>query len=593
MKRGSRLVFFVLIFFVSFNSFAQSWDDNFSSDDSAMALKYVNYIREAIEKGQWNEAQYGFGLARAQDFNDVLSDISYLQAVMQHKNGPIDKKIIINNLNQAIDVNRWVIYSKNEALILKAELLISLRDYTDALECLNIISRSAELASNAQMRADTAMLRIRALRAIAAGNIISADPIQALAQFRSEVLLAMDRFPRDPRPLQYFFEYARNRKFAAVELNSGDIGLLELVLKRLPFLLEADPNLAWMAAPFIYDLEYSRHLVGAYRAVKNPHPGSIPVALNLGLIDDDTAIEEIFSETEQYEIKTLDEDILIDTYNLLRREEGRELFSQRMFSFTGFLETDEDRDGIKDIFIYYKDGMLENLKYYKTQNNFHDFYATFEQNVPNFCNYTVMGTSISVTWERYPYVEKAERVSTSEVFKFGPAVLQYMPVKFIEIGGSNKIYGFPVPVMEHQYLELTQQTLFSFCSSYSRPSLELKGAIETVYLERGVILQVVETLNDKQVSVTEFDRGLPVIQYIDLDLDGRMETIRQFRRPPQNYIGQNLLDYRRLVASSESDWSGDGKHKTKEVYQLDGSVVYSFDMDGSGEMKHSETGNKR
>ena len=590
MKRGSWLIVFLL--FISINVFAQSWDDD-SSDDSAMALKYINYIQEAIEKGKWDEAQYGFGFARAQDFNDVLSDISYLQAVLQHKNGPIDKKIIINNLNQAIDVNRWVIYSKNEALILKAELLISLRDYTDALECINIISRSAELASNAQMRADTAMLRIRALRAIAAGNTVG-DPIQALAQFRSEVLLAMDRFPRDPRPLQYFFEYARNRKFAASELNSGDIGLLELVLKRLPFLLDADPNLAWMAAPFIYDLEYSRRLVGAYRSVNNPHPGSIPVALNLGLIDDDTAIEEIFSETEQYEIKTLDEDILIDTYNLLRREEGRELFSQRMLSFTGFIETDEDRDGIKDIFIYYKDGVLENFIYYKAQNNFYDFFATFEQNIPISCNYTVMGSSLAVTWERYPYVEKVERaLPTSEVFKFGPAVFQYMPVKFIEIGGSNKIHGFPVPVIEHQYMELTRQTLFSFCSNYSRPSLEIKGAVETVYLERGVILQVVETLNEKQVSVTEFDRGLPLIQYIDLDMDGRMETIRQFRRPPQNYVWQDLLDYRRLAASSESDWSGDGKHKTREVYQLDGSVVYSFDMDGSGEMNYSETGNRR
>jgi len=72
-----------------------------------------------------------------------------------------------------------------------------------------------------------------------------------------------------------------------------------------------------------------------------------------------------------------------------------------------------------------------------------------------------------------------------------------------------------------------------------------------------------------------------------------METIRRFRRPPPGYEPENILDYRRLIASSESDWSGDGTYKTKEVYLPDGSVVYSFDMDGGGEMNYSETGNKK
>jgi hypothetical protein len=34
--------------------------------------------------------------------------------------------------------------------------------------------------------------------------------------------------------------------------------------------------------------------------------------------------------------------------------------------------------------------------------------------------------------------------------------------------------------------------------------------------------------------------------------------------------------------SSESDWSGDGTFSTAELYQEDGSVVYTFDADGSG-----------
>jgi hypothetical protein len=180
-----------------------------------------------------------------------------------------------------------------------------------------------------------------------------------------------------------------------------------------------------------------------------------------------------------------------------------------------------------------------------------------------------------------------------EKYLFAPAGFQYAPVRYIEIGGSQNISGLSYLVPVFQNIDLTHQSLISFCSSIIRKSPEIEDAEETIYMNNGVILQVIEKIGGKQVSVTEFERGLPVIQRIDLDLDGSMETIRRFRKPPQDYTWQNPLDYRRLIASSESDWSGDGKHKTREVYQPDGSVVYYFDMDGSGIWTHSETGNER
>jgi hypothetical protein len=54
------------------------------------------------------------------------------------------------------------------------------------------------------------------------------------------------------------------------------------------------------------------------------------------------------------------------------------------------------------------------------------------------------------------------------------------------------------------------------------------------------------------------------------------------------------FNYRALIASSESDWTGEGRFLTGEVYLQDGSVVYLWDMDGSGSMNFSEaeSGNK-
>jgi hypothetical protein len=77
-----------------------------------------------------------------------------------------------------------------------------------------------------------------------------------------------------------------------------------------------------------------------------------------------------------------------------------------------------------------------------------------------------------------------------------------------------------------------------------------------------------------------------------MDQDGRMETIRRFRQPEHDFPwpdSNQTFNYRSLLSSSESNWTGDGQYKTGEMYLQDGSVVYLFDMDGSGTMNFSET----
>jgi hypothetical protein len=570
-------------------------------DDSQAAQQYVQWIQQALDEQRWDEALTA--AQRAMDFSGVSSDIPYLLAVIQSNfKDAIRQNIVADNLQKAIETNRWVKYNEVQALLLKAQMHISMRDYYNALICLDRIEASGSNAVSAG--ADAAMLRLLALRGMTDGREPGYDYVYSLAQFRSSVLLAMDKFQRDPRPLRIFFEYAHNRKPRSSELPEGDISLLELALKRLPFLQEADPELAWMAAPFIRNIDDARRCAASYRSGSlsaggnfKPAPASIPVALNLGLIDDKMAIEELFAA--ENETPVIKKDIIVDTYNLLRSEEGRDLFTRKLLSFTGFIINDDDNDGYIENIVHYRTGFIDYLIDYYYHNVF-DITVNFGLNnnpekvsvfiVKNAPAYEKDSTRrVNLQWERYPFVKQAEL--DNETFTFGPAVFNYAPAAFIELGGSDKLSGLPYPVLSDQYVTLTYHALLSFCSSYSRPSQEIDGATEIIYMDKGVILQVVETLNGQQVSVTNFEKGLPVTQHIDLDLDGRMETIRRFRRPPLDYEWADLLDYRRLIASSESDWSGDGLYKTMEVYLQDGSVVYSFDMDGGGEMNYSETGN--
>jgi len=576
-----------LILLFSVNLYAQ---ESHNRNDVDAAVKYLQYAQDLIDKEQWNEAYAA--ILRASDYKDVLSDIPYLTAVLQLKIKNANRIDAINSLNDAISVKHWEIYSENHALLFRAEQLIIMQDYQRALDSLDRMAEGGEPAGNmtperhAQMRADAAMLRLSALRAMASNYSGGHDFVLALTQFRSHVLSAMDRFPRDGRPLSIFFEFARNRMTSLNNLpEQGDIYLLELALRRLPFLLETYPDLAWMASALMWDLDEARRLTGAYRAVNYPHQSSIPIALNLGLIDDDTAITEFFAPAEGEKAKTFSMKTAVETYDLLRSEEGRVSFTQKLNSFTGVIEFDADYDWYTDTFVTYNSGSIEKFQYKSNIFNFCDYTINFDLNsAPVMCN-----SAMEVYWERYPSVEKI--VSGGEVFLFGSVSFNYAPLKFIQIGGSNNSEGLLYPVFSEQD-KITLRALLLFCSSLTRPSGEIEGAMEIIYMSSGQILQVTEEMDGKQISVTDFQRGLPVIQRIDLDLDGRMETVRHFRRPPQDYIWENLLDYRRLIASSQSDWHGNGRYMTKEVYFLDGSVVYYFDVDGTGEFKIVETGNR-
>jgi len=571
MKTRAVLII-LLIALVCSGLYAQSGDRE--GDDGEAALRYAQWAQKAINEERWTEALAA--LQRAADFADVSSDVSYLLAIARSREGQ-SRIAVLEALDTAIITNRWVSYNRDKALVLKADQLVAMREYSSAL---TVLEQTEESAS-------ASILRLLALRGIALGNTPDYDPIQALARFRSLLLTAMDRYPRDSFPLRIFFEYALNRKPQPSELPSSDLSLLELALRRLklPYLLEADPDLAWIAAPFIQNTEEARRLVAAYRAQRTkPSASSIPAALNLGLIGDTAAIEEFFSWP------ALDKSLIVEVYRLLRGEEGRSLFTQKLLSFSGIITSDDDRDGFVDSLAYFNSGAIEEFAYDNNQSNNFNFRIFFDSaGVPVRCEYPSTGFSSTaqIYWERYPSVEKIKLAD--ETYEFRPAEFQYAPVTLIELSGSQKYSGPAFPVLSYQNMEITRKTLVSFCANMNRSSVEFDGAQEQIFFDRGIPLRSVETLNGKQISVTEFENGFPVVQRVDIDLDGRMETIRRFRRPQSLSDLDGVFDYRGFISSSESDWTGDGRHKTGETYPKDGSVVYSWDMDGSGVMDHSQT----
>jgi hypothetical protein len=66
-----------------------------------------------------------------------------------------------------------------------------------------------------------------------------------------------------------------------------------------------------------------------------------------------------------------------------------------------------------------------------------------------------------------------------------------------------------------------------------------------------------------------------------------METVRRFRKPASGTYSS--LDYRPFVQSSETSRNSSGIFGSAEMYRLDGSVVYSWDLDGNGLKEYTIT----
>jgi hypothetical protein len=165
-------------------------------------------------------------------------------------------------------------------------------------------------------------------------------------------------------------------------------------------------------------------------------------------------------------------------------------------------------------------------------------------------------------WERYPAALDTEL----EGKRFIPKPLDFFftPVRFAPL-----VYGGPdYPQREAIPPVLTERSLMSFSNILEQPSDIFKGAMERVELADGLPVKSTVTINGKKVSDKTYQLGRPLVEYLDMDMDGRMETIRRY-------------DQEGLVIT-ESDWDGDGLYEYAEIRQSDGTIKKFWDFDKDG-----------
>ena len=522
--------------------------------DAAAAERYAEWAAAAIGEGRWEAAEAA--LERAADYADVSSDLSYLLALARSR---LDRprRLVLDALRLGLAYNRWNRHSAAQARLLEAETLIAVRSFEEALGSLREAGDDGRTLS----------LKARAYRGLSDSRLF----IQTIGE-------ALDRSPRSPEAPRILFAHAAGRIPTADERE-----LVALCLRRLPLLAEADPELAFLAAPFIRDTEEARRCVAAYRAAGGANPAGIPAAINLGIIGDDQAVTELFREP------VLDKALLETVWGLLRGAESRRVFQDELSRFTGTIAEDADRDGHDESRAVYREGLLQSYACDADQDLEPELEVFFDRGLPVRAEIaappgkvsgqdpvTADGRRVFLEWEQYPLALRAELDNVAYIPR--PGDFSFSPLRFRDFLGSSLLYPEREFIRPVSLRSLTAMALF-----IERPGRTIPGSVERTEMQSGVRRRSNERLGDALVSETEYLLGQPLVQRIDMDLDGRLETLRRFRRSdfPPDDTGE--------LVSSESDWDGDGIYEYGETYRGD-TVIRSWDMDGDGVRETSETG---
>jgi hypothetical protein len=564
--------------------YAQRYGEVPPRGDAAAAEQYALWARQAMEDGRWGEAREA--LERAADFSDGFSDLSYLLAQARfHEGAP--RGAVLEALRRGRETDRWYACSPDAARLLEAEVLIGLRSFSAALRLLTELPPGpAEIS-----------LRLAALKGLGDREA-----------FRRTLASALDLYPRDPRPVRILFEYFGSgppqvslipEQYPG-ENEPNEWSLIRTALRRLPLLVEADRDLAYLAVPFIADPEEARRSVAAYRAGGESGAAAIPAALELGLIDEERAMEELFSPgplgSVRPETLRLDRALLLSVWALLRTAESRERFSRNLSAFSGVIMDDGDQDGYPESWASFEGGLLASYQYDGDQDGLADLEIFCNQGAPEQGLLAVSpgpgegGGELPavpvkdedrlkavIRWEQYPAVEAVFLEGINYVPR--PFEFLYTPLRFVDLAGSSLHY----PERDPLTARITRRTLAFFSLYAERPGRNFDAARERVSLDRGIPQGAVEFLDGRVVSETEFVRGRPVVQRVDLDLDGRLETVRRFRGDLSPFPGDGALpDYLGGLESSQSDWDGDGVFEAGEEYFPDGTLKNAWNVHRDG-----------
>lgn len=558
------------------------------------ASPYAEAAAGLAAKGGWAEAEEL--AAEGLSYDGADSDLLYLWALAALKSRD-DAAASLAALEAALLSGRFSMFEAGAARLLRAELLVRTRRFEKALAALDELERAPAAASASFPSRASDALRLRALALYGLGRRPEAvAALQAAAR----------RHPDDPRFARLFFE----RGEAGAAGSGGPAGaapsgaskaeadLAAAFLGRLgdrggkPGLSSLDPELLLLSVPWMAGAEARRDAVAAYRAAGGRGLRSTALALEYGLLSEEAATAEAFAGSEP-----LSPGFLERLEALVGTEKGRAALSAALRRYSGPFAADRDGDGQREETALYRDGRLASFRLDADQDGRPDRLVSFRDGLPAEALLAGKDYSLRLAYGAYPAVESLrfealppdpgvpgrglppKDPSRIREYSFAPEAFAFPLLSFLP---------FPSPLDDGLYLPLPldppEPTERAAASAAYLLRVLGPGEEIRVSLDGGTPLRLDRLRDGRLYSSLPFERGLPLVESLDADGDGRFETERG-RDAPLPPGARPFLDAEGAYEEGAVSWTrvdadGDGLFEYREELRFPYRKEWDLDSDG-------------
>ena len=504
--------FVILAFFALFAGGVSFSQNSASVANRTTAIRCLKLAESCLTGNDFQSAksQSELGLS----YDDSISDLFYIKAAACVNLG-YKKAEIIQSLDTAFEKNNWVDYTTTGARILYADLLSDRGDYEKSLK---ILDDDPFIYS-----ADAEFVRIK--------NYYRMGTDSSISQARNKTNAARRIYAGDYRFMQCFF-YFEVLYLLDAEIHGRDYVMPDIVrtisssyLLHLPDYSGKNQELELMASFFAQGDEKDRLIRAIDAKDMSIQPLLAIAGLRQGLYSDKQAFD-LFFQTSQNKIQL---NLLECLCTLIKNEEVRYEFSEKMTNFEGTITADLDFDLQNELTVEYKKGRPSTFEYSFHNDGIIDVRAECDLGSPK---QVLVGTFAEIFYYDFPEVSLIyENRGTPDEISFEFLRKNY-DYKFFEMKADQVLASleldFYLPNLSKEINLPSDDEIRHHCNQMKFYVDERDNASVVYTMFEGQPVEASFYEGDKLYATCSFTEKLPFVRLCDYDGDRFFETEEYF-----------------------------------------------------------------
>lgn len=500
--------FVILAFFALFAGGVSFSQNSASIANRTTAIRCLKLAESCLTGNDFQSAksQSELGLS----YDDSISDLFYIKAAACVNLGN-KKADIIKDLDTAFEKNNWVDYTTVGARILYADLLSDRGDYEKSLK---ILDDDPFLYS-----ADAEFVRIK--------NYYRMRTEDSVSQARNKINAARRIYAGDYRFMQCFF-YFEVRYLLDAEVHHRPYVMPDIVrtiadayILHLPDYSGKNQELELMAS-FFAEGDVKDRLIRAIDAKDMSIQPLLAIAgLRQGLYSEKQAFD-LFFQTSQNKIQL---NLLENLCQLIKSDEVRYEFSEKLTNFEGLVTADLDFDLQYELSVEYKKGRPSSFEYSFHNDGIIDVRCECDLGSPV---HVLVDEMSEIYYYDFPEVSKIyeNKGSSDEIsFEFLRKNYDYtfFEMKADQILSSLQL-DFYLPILPGKITFPTAEEIRLHCNQMKFFVDERENASVIYTMFEGQPVEASFYEGDKLYATCSFTDKLPFVRLCDYDGDRFFET---------------------------------------------------------------------